>query len=536
MKNVMPAFEFRDDDKVPTGYKKIDCHMIFDVKVDLTRKARLVAGGHQTDVPKDSVYSSVVSRDSVRLALTLASLNGLSVLSADVQNAYLNAPTGEKCYTTAGPEFGSTNEGRPVLIVRALYGLRSSGARWRDHLASTIRTMGFSACLAEADVWLRRNVKPGGAEYYEYLLVYVDDILVVSHDPQAVMDTLSKHYTLKAGSVKPPKEYLGSDISTFDVPPTGTSTTPATCWSMSSETYIKRAVKEVKRTLSEVGQRLKTKSVTPMTDGYRAELDMSPELDDERTNYYQGLIGVLRWIVELGRIDIMVAVTFLSRYLASPREGHLEQAFHIFSYLDSHDRSKLVFDGAEFPVDDNRFNDSDWSQYYPDAVEAVPPNMPRPLGAPATITCYCDADHAGCRMTRRPHTGILIYVQSAPILWYSKRQNTVESSTFGSEFIAMKTAVDQVEAMRYKLRMMGVPINGPANVYCDNESVFKNCAFPESTIKKKHNAIAYHRTREAQASKMLRVAWESGDTNRSDILTKLVAGPRLRDLSKMIMY
>ena len=535
MKNVMPAFEFRDDDKVPTGYKKIDCHMIFDVKIDLTRKARLVAGGHQTEVPKDSVYSSVVSRDSVRLALTLASLNGLSVLSADVQNAYLNAPTGEKCYTTAGPEFGPTNEGRPVLIVRALYGLRSSGARWRDHLASTIRTMGFSACLADADVWLRRNVKPGGQEYYEYLLVYVDDILVVSHDPQAVMNDLSEHYTLKAGSVKPPKEYLGSDISTFDVPPTGTSP-PSTCWSMSSETYIKRAVKEVKRTLSEVGQRLKTKSVTPMTDGYRAELDMSPELDDERTNYYQGLIGVLRWIVELGRIDIMVAVTFLSRYLASPREGHLEQAFHIFSYLDSHDRSKLVFDGAEFPVDDNRFNDSDWSQYYPDAVEAVPPNMPRPLGAAATITCYCDADHAGCRMTRRSHTGILIYVQSAPILWYSKRQNTVESSTFGSEFIAMKTAVDQVEAMRYKLRMMGVPINGPANVYCDNESVFKNCAFPESTIKKKHNAIAYHRTREAQASKMLRVAWESGDTNRSDILTKLVAGPRLRDLSKMVMY
>jgi Reverse transcriptase (RNA-dependent DNA polymerase) len=229
MRNVMPAFEFRDDDKVPPGYKKIDCHMVFDVKVDLTRKARLVADGHQTDVPKDSVYSSVVSRDSVRLALTLASLNGLSVLSADVQNAYLNAPTKEKCYTIAGPEFGPTNEGRPVLIVRALYGLRSSGARWRDHLASTIRTMGFSACLADADVWLRKNAKPN------------TDILVVSHDPQSVMDTLSEHYTLKAGSVRPPKEYLGSDISTYDIPPTGT--TPAsTCWSMSAETYIKRAV------------------------------------------------------------------------------------------------------------------------------------------------------------------------------------------------------------------------------------------------------------------------------------------------------
>jgi Reverse transcriptase (RNA-dependent DNA polymerase) len=102
--------------------------MVFDVKVDLTRKARLVAGGHQTEVPKDSVYSSVVSRDSVRLALTLASLNSLSVLSADVQNAYLNAPTKEKCYTIAGPEFGPTNEGRPVLIVRAA-GIQNGASR-----------------------------------------------------------------------------------------------------------------------------------------------------------------------------------------------------------------------------------------------------------------------------------------------------------------------------------------------------------------------------------------------------------------------
>jgi hypothetical protein len=96
MKNVMPAFEFCDDDKMPIGYKEIGCHMIFDVKMDLTRKARLVAGGHKTDPPKDSTYASVVSRDSVRIAFTVAALNRLDVLCADVQNAYLNAPTTEK--------------------------------------------------------------------------------------------------------------------------------------------------------------------------------------------------------------------------------------------------------------------------------------------------------------------------------------------------------------------------------------------------------------------------------------------------------
>ena len=81
------------------------------------------------------------------------------------------------------------------------------------------------------------------------------------------------------------------------------------------------------------------------------------------------------------------------------------------------------------------------------------------------------------------------------VVWYSKKQNTVESSTFGSEFVAMKTAVEQVEVLRYKHRMMGVPVDRPTSVFCDNESIFKNSTQPESTLKKKHNAIAYYRTR-----------------------------------------
>ena len=105
MKNVMPAFQFTEDGKIPIGYKHIDCHMIFDIKMDLTQKARLVTGGHQTDLPKESVYSSVISKDSVRIILTIVALNNLEILAADVQNAYLNAPTKEKVYMMAGLEF-----------------------------------------------------------------------------------------------------------------------------------------------------------------------------------------------------------------------------------------------------------------------------------------------------------------------------------------------------------------------------------------------------------------------------------------------
>jgi hypothetical protein len=79
---------------------------------------------------------------------------------------------------------------------------------------------------------------------------------------------------------------------------------------------------------------------------------------------------------------------------------------------------------------------------------------------------------------------------------------------------------------------MGVPVDGPANVYSDSESVFKNVAFPESTLKKKYNAICYHKAREAQAEGVIRIAWESTDTNLADMLTKCLAGPRLRVLSR----
>lgn len=107
MRNVLPAFEFCDGDKVPIGYKHITCHMIFDVKmIGLVCKACFMAGGHLTDPLVESVYSSVVTRESVRIMFLIAALNDLNILGADVQNAYINAKTSEKVYTTAGAEFG----------------------------------------------------------------------------------------------------------------------------------------------------------------------------------------------------------------------------------------------------------------------------------------------------------------------------------------------------------------------------------------------------------------------------------------------
>ena len=101
--------------------------------------------------------------------------------------------------------------------------------------------------------------------------------------------------------------------------------------------------------------------------------------------------------------------------------------------------------------DTAEFIEGDWSEYYPDAKEPMPHNMPEPRGRAVTTTCYVDSDHAGCKMTCRSQTCLFIFLYSAPVVWYSKRQTTVETSTFGSEAVAMKTAMDHIEALRFKL-------------------------------------------------------------------------------------
>ena len=111
-------------------------------------------------------------------------------------------------------------------------------------------------------------------------------------------------------------------------------------------------------------------------------------------------------------------------------------------------------------------------------------------------------------MTRRSQAGILMFVNAAPIIWYSKKQNTVESSSFGSEFVALRICRDMVVALRNKLRMFGVPIQGPASVLCDNQGVVKNSSLPESCLSKRHNAINYHTVREAVAAGIIRVGKE----------------------------
>jgi hypothetical protein len=174
-------------------------------------------------------------------------------------------------------------------------------------------------------------------------------------------------------------------------------------------------------------------------------------------------------------------------------------------------------------MDESVFNSgADWKEFYGDVKEEDPPNMPTPLGAPVSITCFVDSDHAGNKVTRRLHTGIIIFINNSPIQVFSKKQNTCESSTYGSKLVAMHIACDMVSALRIKLKCFSFPLQGPSNIFEDNNFVVMNVSIPESTLSKKHNSINYHIIREAVAAGIIRVGKEDGKTNLADPFTKLM--------------
>ena len=118
--------------------------------------------------------------------------------------------------------------------------------------------------------------------------------------------------------------------------------------------------------------------------------------------------------------------------------GHIKQEFHIFGYLKAHPKRKLDFYSAHISINKNRLHYCDWMDFYREAEEEIPGNMPVARGNFMSTHCFVDANHTGDTETRRFQTGILLFCNNAPIIWFSKRQNSVEALTFGSEFTKMK--------------------------------------------------------------------------------------------------
>ena len=488
--------------KPPPGYKKIRVHFVFDVKHDGRHKARLVADGHLTDIPLESVYSGVVSLRGFRMVLFLAELNHMETWATDIGNAYLEAETAEKIFIEAGTEFGDRC-GHILIVRKALYGLRSSGARWHDKLADCLRELGFFPCKAEPDIWMRRS-----GEIYEYVAVYVDDLAFALRNPQEFVDILMSKYKFKLKGTGPIAFHLGMDIYRDD--------DGILC--IAPRKYIERMIATYERIFGEAPRQVVT---SPLEKGDHPELDTSDLLDDEGIRTYQSLVGALQWSVSIGRIDVTTAVMTMSGFRVAPRHGHLDRLKRIYGYLSKMRNAMIRIRTEEPDYSDLPDMEYDWTRsVYGEVSEVMPTDAPPPLGNHVTLTHYVDANLMHDIITGRSVTGILHLANKTPIDWYSKKQATVETATYGSEFVAARTCVDQVVDLRCTLRYLGVPVRGKSYMFGDNESVVNSSAQVHAKLHKRHNMLSFHRVREAVASRMIGFWHTPGPVNPADILSK----------------
>ena len=177
-------------------------------------------------------------------------------------------------------------------------------------------------------------------DFYDDVLLYVDNILCTTNKPREVIARIDKLFTMQPGLIAKSDIYLSAKVSKIALP------NGVIAWALSASKYAQKACNNVTNYLDHEydGRTLDQNVRTPFPDGYHPELDIYPELNEEQASFYNSKIGVLRWIVELVRIYIISKVLLLSFHLDLPRAGHIEAVFCTFDYLKTRQNARLVLD------------------------------------------------------------------------------------------------------------------------------------------------------------------------------------------------
>ncbi|HEY9707536.1 MAG TPA: hypothetical protein V6D48_04970, partial [Oculatellaceae cyanobacterium] len=342
---------------------------------------------------------------------------------------------------------------------------------------------------------------------YEYIAVYVDDLAFAMRNPEPFIEILKSKYKFKIKDAGPLKFHLGAD---FYCDEHGTL-----C--MAPQKYIDRLSQAYEKMF---GEKPNTKVYSPLERGDHPELDDSELLDASGIQQYQSLIGSLQWAISLGRFDIATAVMSMSSFHEAPWRGHLKRLQCITGYLVKMKHATIRFCTHEPDYSDLPSKDYDWFPTYGEITELLPAKAPDPLRKPVTLTHYVDANLFHDALTGRSVTGILHMLNATPIDWYSKKQATVETATYGSEFVAARICVEQIIDLCNTLHYLRVPIQEKSYMFGDNESVVNSSSIPHAKLYKRHTALSFHCVHEEVATKYIGFYFLPGASNPADILSK----------------
>jgi hypothetical protein len=353
--------------------------------------------------------------------------------------------------------------------------------------------------------------------------VYVDDLAIAALDPGEIIKHLKECFNLSFKGVGPMKFHLGCNFERDD---DGTL-------SFGPKTYISKMLDNYERMF---GSKPREYS-SPLEPNDHPELDDTELLESEGIKQYQSMIGAAQWAISLGRFDIHTSVMTMSHFRIAPRIGHLERLKRLYGYLKRYKDGAIRVrvdkpDLSQYPT-----VDYDWlHSVYGNVQEVIPADIPEPLGETVVTSSYSDANLQHDMLTGRAVTGTMHFVNGTPGDWYTKRQATVETATYGSEFVAARTAVDQIIDLRITLRYLGVKVEGKSYLFSDSASVIASSTIPHASLKKRHNALSYHRVREAIAAGIIYLLKIEGKYNPSDVLSKHYGHSQVWPIIKALLF
>ncbi len=345
-------------------------------------------------------------------------------------------------------------------------------------------------------------------DYYEYIAVYIDDLAIVSKDLQSLINALTQKHNFKLKGTGPIAFHLGCNFFHDE--------DGIMC--MAPRKYIKKMEDNYECMF---GTKPKTEYSLPLDKGDHPELDMTDFLNDKDTQQYQSLVGTMQWAVSLGCINITTAIMTLSSFHTIPHVGHIDCTKCVCGYLSKMKQAIICFCTDEPNYSFLLTNEYDWTYtVYGDICKVTPKDALEPLGNFVTLTHYFDVNLMHDLLTRCSITGILHLANKTPNNWFSKKQATIKTATYGSEFVAACTCVKQVINLCDTFCYLSIPVHDKGYMFGDNKSMIDSGTIPHSKLHKHHVALSYHYVREAIAASIVSLHHLPGTSNPADILSK----------------
>jgi hypothetical protein len=481
----MDAWEVIDR---PTNAQVLPSTFTYRLKTDehgrVTRKkARFVVCGNHQTATTENVYSPTLKLSSLRLLLMLAALFGVIIQQLDIKLAFLNSIIQAivYCEQPRGHEVGN-RKSKVLRLKRSLYGLRTSPKSWSDTYDTVLKKLGFTRIPSEPCLYIRviNNV-------VTILGSFVDDTLYFSTDPTVAIQLkkdIQRHFDIS--DIGQASWCLGMQVQQTDI-----------AISIDQKPYIRDLAQSYSAELSTL--RGKTHVPAPTSVKLRSST-ATDELTDNTA--YRRLIGSLMYIAVATRPDIMHAISILSRYLTMPSKDHWRAGLRVLAYL-----SNTADLGIHYRKDNLRsMNDIDSS----------------------ALVGYADADFGNDIDSSRSMTGYVFTINGSALSWKSKRQSIVATSTCEAEYAAGATAAMELKWLRSLFQDLGIKTNRPTILYVDNESAIFLANNNACTERSKHFRRRYHVIREFIQDGDILLNKIPGTDNPSDVLTKAVGLPILR--------